>query len=105
MSGSGSLLAQRIDGGTLNWIRTHRLLAGGLGAAVVGLTLLIIAAVTRPPVEFGWFAYAPLSDSPLSSAVLLPGPTAGEIFGLGLAAAGLVLIAGALGHFRGRRAP
>ncbi|MHA7275965.1 hypothetical protein [Arthrobacter sp. HLT1-21] len=84
----------------MNWIHTHKLLAGGLGAAVVGLALLITAAMTKPSVEFGWFAYAPLSD-----AVLLPGPTAGEIFGLGLAALGLVLIAGAFGYFRGRRTP
>ena len=100
MSGSGSPLPRRVDGGNVNWIRTQRVFAGGLGAAVVGLALLLTAAVTRPPVEFGWFAYAPLSD-----AVLLPGPTAGEIFGLGLAGLGLVLIAGGFGFLRGRRAP
>lgn len=87
-------------GGTVNWIHTHKLLAGGLGAAVAGLSLLITAAMTKPPVEFGWFAYAPLSD-----AVLLPGPSAGEIFGLGLSALGLVLMAAAFGYFRGKRAP
>ncbi|WP_019482157.1 hypothetical protein [Arthrobacter sp. TB 23] len=87
-------------GETLNWIRTHRVFTGGLGAAVVGLAMIITAAMTRPPLEFGWFAYAPLSNS-----VLLPGPTAGEIFGLGLAALGLIIIAWALGYFRGWRAP
>ncbi|GAA1112675.1 hypothetical protein [Arthrobacter flavus] len=87
-------------GEALNWIRTHRAFAGGLGAAVVGLAAIMTAAMTRPPLEFGWFAYAPLSPS-----VLLPGPTAGEIFGLGLAALGLIIIAGAFGYLRGRRAP
>lgn len=84
----------------MNWIRTHKVLAGGLGAAVLGLVLLVAAATTQPPLEFGWFAYAPLSDS-----VFLPGPTAGEIFGSGLTALGLMVIAGALGYLRGRRAP
>ena len=84
----------------MNWFRTHRVFAGGLGAAVVGLALILTAAMMRQPLEFGWFAYAPLAN-----AVLLPGPTAGEIFGLGLAALGLIVIAGALGYFRGRRAP
>ena len=69
-------------------------------AAAVGLALILTAAMTRPPLEFGWFAYAPLSNS-----VLLPGPTAGEIFGLGLAALGLIVIAGAFGYLRGRRTP
>lgn len=87
-------------GETLNWIRTHRVFAGGLVAAAVGLALILTAAMTRPPLEFGWFAYAPLSNS-----VLLPGPTAGEIFGLGLAALGLIVIAGAFGYLRGRRTP
>ena len=87
-------------GETLNWIRTHRVFAGGLVSAAVGLALILTAAMTRPPLEFGWFAYAPLSNS-----VLLPGPTAGEIFGLGLAAFGLIVIAGAFGYLRGRRTP
>lgn len=82
----------------MNWIRTHRWFTGGLGAAVVGLALVIAATVTQPSREFGWFAYAPLP-----AAVLLPGPTAGEIFGIGLASLGLVLIAGSLGYLRGRR--
>ncbi|MBG6191068.1 cytochrome c oxidase subunit 1 [Arthrobacter sp. CAN_A212] len=84
----------------MNWIRTHRWFTGGLGAAVVGLALLVTAAMTQPPVEFGWFAYAPLADG-----VFLPGPTAGEIFGIGLASLGLIVIAGSLGYLRGRRTP
>ena len=82
----------------MKWIRTHRVFVAGLGAAVVGLTLLIAAAMTQPPLTFGWFAYAPLSSS-----VFLPGPTAGEIFGTGLSAMGLIVIAGSLGYLRGRR--
>ena len=34
---------------------------------------------------------------------VLPGPTAGEIFGGSLAAVGLILCAGSLGYLRGRR--
>ncbi|MBE0010405.1 MULTISPECIES: hypothetical protein [unclassified Arthrobacter] len=82
----------------MNWIRTHRWFTAGLGAAVVGLALVITAAATQPSREFGWFAYAPLAD-----AVFLPGPTAREMFGIGLASLGLIVITGSLGYLRGRR--
>ena len=83
----------------MNWIRTNRLIAAGLGIAVVGLVLVLVAGATAPPATFGWFAYAPLANN----AVVAPGPTAGEIFGASLAGAGLILCAGALGYLQGRR--
>lgn len=84
----------------MNWIRANWAFAVGLGIAVVGLVLVAIAAVFAPPVEYGWFAYAPPSAI---NPVHLTGPTAGEIFGVSLAGVGLILIAGALGYLRGRR--
>ncbi|GAB3551644.1 hypothetical protein GCM10027404_21140 [Arthrobacter tumbae] len=83
----------------MNWIRANRWVATGLGIAVVGLLLVLVAGATAPPASFGWIAYAPLT----SNTVVLPGPTAGEIFGGSLAGAGLILCAGALGYLRGRR--
>ncbi|WP_299169191.1 hypothetical protein [uncultured Arthrobacter sp.] len=84
----------------MNWIRANRLIAAGLGIAVVGLVLLVIAAVGQPApaASFGWFAYAPAAVNP----VVAPGPTAGELFGRSLAGVGLILIAGALGYLRAR---
>jgi cytochrome c oxidase subunit 1 len=84
----------------VHWIRTNRLIAAGLGLAVVGLVLVGIAVLTAPPVEYGWFAYAPPTAV---SPVFAIGPTAGEIFGTSLAGVGLILIAGALGYLSGRR--
>lgn len=85
----------------MHWIRANRLFTAGLGIAVVGLVLILVAAVSAPPPtqSFGWFAYAPTAINP----VFTTGPTAGEIFGSSLAGVGLVLIAGALGYLRGRR--
>lgn len=83
----------------MQWIRANRLVTAGLGLAVVGLVLIVIAQATAPPATFGWFAYAPSTIHP----VFTTGPTAGEIFGTSLGAVGLVLIAGALGYLRGRR--
>lgn len=83
----------------MQWIRTNLLLAAGGITAAVGLVLICVAALTAPPVEYGWFAYAPLANDPLVS----PGLTAGEIFGLGLAGAGLIVVAGAIGYLSGRR--
>lgn len=85
----------------MHWIRANRVFSAGLGLAVVGLVLLLIAAlsVPPPPQSFGWFAYAPAAINP----VFATGPTAGEIFGTSLAGVGLILIAGALGYLRGRR--
>ena len=83
----------------MNWIRANRLVATGLGIAVVGLLLVVVAGATAPPATFGWFAYAPLANN----AVVSLGPTAGELFGGSLAGVGLILCAGAFGYLRGRR--
>lgn len=85
----------------MHWIRANGLLAAGLGLAVVGLVLVLIAAMSAPPPtqSFGWFAYAPTAINPVFAA----GPTAGEIFGTSIAGVGLILISAAFGFLRGRR--
>lgn len=71
-----------------------------LGVILVGVAVAI--AVTQP-VSFGWFAYAPLSNSSyvptLSPVVAMPSGAAAMLI------VGLVLIAAWVGFRLGRRSP
>ncbi|WP_076262782.1 hypothetical protein [Intrasporangium flavum] len=72
--------------------------------AVVALALLVAAAVAwsqSGPAVYGWFAYAPLADQAVVPDVSMLTPR--MQVALGLAAGGLVLLAGLIGFGLGRR--
>lgn len=66
---------------------------------VLGVVSVILLAVPRPAASFGWYAYAPLSSTTFAPS----GADARQGFGLGTAAAALLLIAGSAGWWLGRR--
>ncbi len=72
------------------------LFALGLVLAVVSVVLF---AIPRPTASFGWYAYAPLS----STTFVPPEGDTRQAFAFGAAAAALVLIAGSVGWWLGRR--
>ncbi|WP_323096236.1 hypothetical protein [Intrasporangium sp. YIM S08009] len=72
--------------------------------AAIALALLVAAAVVwaqSGPAVYGWFAYAPLSDDAMVPDVSMLTPR--MQVALGLAAGGLVLLAGLAGFWIGRR--
>lgn len=74
------------------------LLTAGLVLIVVGVAVLTLA----PANQFGWFAYAPQSES-----VFSPGGTflgTAQLWGAGALGVGLVASSWALGYLAGRRA-
>jgi hypothetical protein len=74
------------------------LLLVGSGCTVAGAVMVAIARTTESA-SFGWFAYAPISDTTF---VPPAGPGAVRLFGYGVAVVGLVLLAWWLGT---RRSP
>ncbi|NRG41300.1 hypothetical protein HRK28_10245 [Rathayibacter sp. VKM Ac-2835] len=84
-------------------MRTRRWLlpAAGVLLVVIGI---IVAATTPSEVSFGWFAYAPLSEtmfSPVGTMVVPPGQaTAGALIVLGL-----LVLAFCAGWLLARRRP
>jgi heme/copper-type cytochrome/quinol oxidase subunit 1 len=69
---------------------------------VVGVALIVVGAVLLlQPVEFGWFAYAPLSDETFAA----PWPTASHVAGFFVTIAGVAVLAGWVGFLLGRRRP
>ena len=77
-----------------------------VSALALALALLVAGGVlwaTAGPTTFGWFAYAPLADEVSSPGFVMLTPR--HQIALGLAAGGLVLLAGLLGFWVGRRRP
>ncbi|MDR6972012.1 hypothetical protein [Leifsonia shinshuensis] len=72
------------------------LFALGIACAIVSA---ILFAVPRTVTSFGWYAYAPLSSSYFAPS----GVDAALQWALGLAAASLILVAGTVGWWLGRR--
>ncbi|WDF34992.1 hypothetical protein PTW37_14490 [Arthrobacter agilis] len=71
------------------WIVLGGVLAASAGAVLLG------RSVERHTASFGWFAYAPLSSRTFSPASGVP--TAGELFGCGIAVVGFTILAWTLG--------
>ncbi|MFC3300513.1 hypothetical protein FJV46_08470 [Arthrobacter agilis] len=71
------------------WIVLGGVLAASAGAVLLG------RSVEQHTASFGWFAYAPLSSGTLSPASGVP--TAGELFGYGIAVVGFTILAWTLG--------
>lgn len=78
--------------------------AAGLGLVLVVFGVVLM--VTSEAVSFGWFAYAPLAEDPVISAVgdavVL---TRQQAAGAGVVVVGAVVLAGATGWAVGRRQP
>lgn len=72
------------------------LFALGLVLAVASVVLFVIP---RPAASFGWYAYAPLSSTTFAP----PAADTRQGFAFGAAAAALVLVAGSVGWWLGRR--
>lgn len=70
---------------------------------IAGITLIVVGGavlVLAPTSEFGWFAYAPLSDSVFSPGVFLG---RAQLWGAATLAVGLVTCSWAAGYLAGRR--
>jgi len=81
---------------------TSRLvLVAGLAALVVGVVVLATAAAQ--PVSFGWFAYAPLSDTTFTAEGVHVFST-DSLVGAVIFVIGLLLLAAWLGYRKGVRA-
>ena len=83
---------------------TSRLvLAVGSVLSVVGVVVLVVASAR--PVSFGWFAYAPLSDTTFTADGVNLFSTA-SLVGAVVLVIGLLVLAAGLGYRRGvRRRP
>ena len=71
---------------------------------IVGALMVVVGGVlffTAPPVSFGWFAYAPLSETSFAPSMSLMHPQA--IGGGVTAVVGLALLAVAVGWLWGNR--
>jgi len=75
-------------------------LGGGLAASVVGVVVLVVASAR--PVSFGWFAYAPLSDTTFTADGVHVFSTA-TLVGAVVLVVGLLVLAAWLGYRRGAR--
>lgn len=74
-----------------------------LSLVVLGLALLAVGMVVarQPRAQFGWVAYAPLSQATLSPGAIVLDRVG--IAALVLAALGVALVGGAVGYALGRR--
>jgi heme/copper-type cytochrome/quinol oxidase subunit 1 len=71
---------------------------------VVGLVLVAVGASVLafvPTTQFGWFAYAPLSDTTYTPGVVLG---TAQLWGAAAGAVGLAAASGAAGYLAGRAA-
>ena len=75
-------------------------LGGGLAASVVGVVVLVVASAR--PVSFGWFAYAPLSDTTFTADGVHVFSTE-SLVGAVVLVVGLLVLAAWLGYRRGAR--
>jgi heme/copper-type cytochrome/quinol oxidase subunit 1 len=74
----------------------------GAGLAVTSAGIVVVALATAQPATFGWFAYAPLSDTTFTAAGLHVFSTA-TLVGAGLVIVGLLVLAAWCGYRRGVR--
>jgi heme/copper-type cytochrome/quinol oxidase subunit 1 len=82
-------------------VRARVVIVSALALAVALLVVGCVLWATAGPTTFGWFAYAPLPEEVVSPGFTMLTP--GMQVALGLAAAGLVLLAGLAGFWIGRR--
>ncbi len=84
-------------------VRVRVILVSALALAVALLVVGCVLWATAGPTTFGWFAYAPLPEQVVSPGFMMLTPR--MQVALGLAAGGLVLLAGLAGFWLGRRRP
>lgn len=80
------------------------LVVGGVVLAVAGVVVLVVATVqaTSEPASFGWFAYAPLSDTTfVADGLHLVSTT--SLVGAGLLVVGLLALSAWFGYRLGTR--
>jgi heme/copper-type cytochrome/quinol oxidase subunit 1 len=78
------------------------LLVLAAGGVLCLVSVAVLVQVRRPAASFGWFAYAPLSDTAFPSGLVFLDPT--HWWALAVGIVGLLAVGWAAGFLAGRRA-